>query len=118
MSSTYKHIMDMTDAEFENHVDDSIIDKLLDKKEVFCRNFALIANFAGWRWCGSEFAPSHDEITSTYTSMMYTIIKSASKLANKNTDWHTEIMQGRICMSVSYFLNTHSLSVDVTAEID
>jgi hypothetical protein len=110
-------IPDMSIADFQSYVEDSVIDELLIKKETFCKHFALIARIAGWRWNFDEHAPIHDEILATYTSLMYEITKLAFNNADKHHDWHANVSQGRISMMVIYFVKTNSLLVKVTADI-
>jgi hypothetical protein len=97
----------------------ALMDEAARKKESFCRNFALMAKFAGWQWRFKEIM--HEDVCYMYDSLMYTCVENINKITDddiKGTKWHISVGTGRINVTVLYYVNQQSIQVQITADID
>lgn len=88
-------------------------------KENYCRNFAMFANFAGWKWRDS--IPTHADICGTYDSLVNNLVDFINKIGDddlRGTKWHASVGTGRINISILYYVNSHNVQVQINALID
>lgn len=96
----------------------ALVEYAATHKEGFCRNFALMTKFAGWKWRFDEI--THDEVCSTYDSLVNTCVDNINKITDDDisgTRWHTSASTGRIHVTVLYYVNQNSIQVFITTDI-
>jgi hypothetical protein len=112
--------MARTFNEVKSHIIHSFLESTNKDKEKFCKNFALMARFAGWRWGFSEKEISYDQIYATYerlVSACYDRINAMSDDNLRGTNWTVSSGTGRINISMTYYVNDESVMTHITADI-
>ena len=55
--------------ETQDYIRKALLDYAYNHKDNYCKTFALIAQFAGWKWANQEI--NMDTIKATYDSLVY-----------------------------------------------
>ena len=96
----------------------AIVDKSYAERGKFCTSFALISKFAGWKWRFKEILM--EDIEYTYNMLTNNCLEYVNKLEEKCLNGKHVIIScstGRIHFVAVYYVETHSVMVDITADI-
>lgn len=89
------------------------------RKGSFCANFTVLANIKGWQWRFKDV--TLEDVLYTYDGLVNTLVENINKITDDDimgTKWHTSAGTGRITITVLYYVNTRSIQVFITAQID
>lgn len=108
-----------------NHLDEvksmlrnAIVNKAYTERGKFCQSFALIAKFCGWQWRFKEILM--EDITYTYDMLTEKCLDRVMKIDEKALMGENMVIgcaTGRINFDVIYYVETHSVRVQITADI-
>jgi hypothetical protein len=108
--------MSFDDAKY--NIVKALVEHAATHKVGFCRNFAILARCAGWKWRGKDV--THDDVCSTYDSLVNNCVDNINKITDddiRGTRWHTSASTGRIHVTVLYYVNQNSIQVFITTDI-
>ena len=96
----------------------AIVDKSYAERGKFCTSFALISKFAGWKWRFKEILM--EDIEYTYNMLTDKCLDEVMKLDEKSLNGKNVSIScstGRIHFDAVYYVETHSVTVHITADI-
>lgn len=102
-------------SETQDHIRKALLDYASDNKDNYCKTFALIANFAGWKWANLEI--TIDSVKSIYDSLVYACenaIMGMTEDSIKGTNYTVSSGTGRINVCVTYYCNHETVLVHIT----